>query len=238
MYTKNTLSTLRQALVQRKAIEDQVKQALKPIEPTLRFIAELQAVYQEVYGGESVAEISAEVIPEPVRCVKPKTKKAVLFTEPNVTLPAGASWNDITISFKNNHDVEIKLKDTIIGIYSHERLGFAQANTGQNSPDRRWALLKVLAVTSAYRPKVVITKDHLMQVCEVKTQNAVEKRKSDLATGLRLALGIQEEPFEKYSHETGYQPKFTLLPEAVLRGNGELHRSGVVDFNDVIYSDD
>ena len=238
MYTKNTLSALRQALVQRKAIEDQVEQALKPIEPTLRFIAELQAVYQEVYGSESVAEISAEVIPEPVKRVKPKTKKAVLFTEPKVILPTGATWHDITISFKNNHDVEIKVKDTIIDIYSHEQLGFAQANTEQNSPDRRWALLNVLAVAGEFKPKIIITKDHLMNVCGAKTQNAVEKRKSDLSMGVRAALGIQEEPFEKYSHETGYQPKFTLLPEAVLRGNGELHRSGVVDFSDVIYSDD
>ena len=77
-----------------------------------------------------------------------------------------------------------------------------------------------------------------MNVCGVKSQNAVEKQKSDLAKGLRLAFGIQEDPFERYTHETGYQPKFTLLPEKEMRGDGELHHSGAVDFEDVIYQDD
>jgi hypothetical protein len=67
---------------------------------------------------------------------------------------------------------------------------------------------------------------------EAKTQNVVEKRKSDLSMGLRAAFGIQDEPFEKYSHKTDYQPKSTLLPEAHLRGSGELHHSGVIDFKD------
>ncbi|MEZ4194919.1 MAG: hypothetical protein R3B53_00765 [Candidatus Paceibacterota bacterium] len=232
------LSTLRQALVQRKAIEEQVKQALKPMEPTLRFIAELQAVYQEVYGCESSTEISVEAIPKPAKQVKPKTKKEVLFTPAKVDLPSGATWRDITIAFQNKEDVEIKYKDTIIGRYSHQDLGFAQENTGWKNPDRRWALLTVLAVAGEFKSQTIITKDHLMNVCDVKTQNAVEKRKSDLATGLRLAFGIQEEPFERYSHETGYCSKFTLLPEADLRGNGELRHSGVTDFSDSIYSDD
>ena len=71
MDTRNTLSALRQALIRRKAIEDQVRQAIEPIKPTLRFIAELQAIYQEVYGTESVAEISAEPATELVKQVQP-----------------------------------------------------------------------------------------------------------------------------------------------------------------------
>jgi hypothetical protein len=237
MDTRNTLSALRQALIRRKALEDQVRQAIEPIKPTLRFIAELQAIYQEVYGAEPVAEISAEPAPEPVKQVQPKTKKEVLFSKPRVESPQGAKWEDLTISFQNSQDIEVKYGDTSIGKYSHEDLGFAQANTEWRNPDRRWTLLYVLAVTGAYRPRVVITKDHLMDVCGVKSVNAVEKQKSDLAKGLRATFGIHDEPFEKYSHKTGYQPKFTLLPDQDLRGDGELHRSGVVDFEDVIYQD-
>jgi hypothetical protein len=238
MDTRNTLSALRQALIRRKAIEDQVQQAIEPIKPTLRFIAELQAIYQEVYGAEPVAEISAEPAPEPVKQVQPKTKKEVLFSKPRVELPQGAKWEDLTISFCNSQDIEVKYGDTSIGKYSHMDLGFAQKNTEWKKPDRRWTLLYVLAVTGAYRPKVIINKDHLMQVCGVKSANAVEKQKSDLAKALRATFGIHSEPFEKYSHETGYQPKFTLLPDQNLRGNGELHRSGVVDFEDELYKDD
>jgi hypothetical protein len=237
MDTKHTLAMLRQTLEKRKAIEDQVRQAIEPIKPTLRFIAELQAIYQEVYGAEPVAEISAEPAPKPVKQVQPKTKKEVLFGKPKVELPQGANWQDLTISFQNSQDIEVKYGDVSIGKYSHEDLGFAQANTEWKKPDRRWTLLYVLAVTGAYKPRVIITKDHLMDVCGVKSVNAVEKQKSDLAKGLRATFGIHSEPFEKYSHETGYQPKFTLLPDQNLRGNGELHRSGVVDFEDVIYQD-
>lgn len=238
MDTKYTLSALRQALIRRKALEDQVRQAIEPIKPTLRFIAELQAIYQEVYGAEPVTEISAEPAPEPVKQVRPKTKKEVLFGKPKVELPQGAKWQDLTISFQNSQDIEVKYGDVSIGKYSHEDLGFAQANTEWKKPDRRWTLLYVLAVTGAYRPRVVTNKDHLMKVCKVTKPNAVEKQKSDLGKGLRAAFGIQEEPFEKYSHETGYQPKFTLLPEREMRGDGELRHSGVVDFEDEIYQDD
>ena len=235
MDTRNTLSALRQALIQRKALEDQVRQAIEPIKPTLRFIAELQAIYQEVYGAEPVAEISAESAPKPA---KPKTKKEVLFTEAIVKLPPNAKWQDLTILFINTEDIEVKYGDTSIGKYSHEDLGFAQHNTEWKKPDRCWALLTVLAVAGNYEPKMIMTKDHLMNVCKVKSQNAVEKQKSDLAKGLRAAFGIQEDPFERYTHESGYQPKFTLLPEKEMRGDGELHRSGAVDFEDVIYQDD
>ena len=74
MDTKHTLAMFRQTLIRRKAIEDQVRQAIEPIKPTLRFIAELQAIYQEVYGAEPVAEISEETAPKPV----PPTKATSL----------------------------------------------------------------------------------------------------------------------------------------------------------------
>jgi hypothetical protein len=236
MYTKNTLSMLRQTLVRQKAIEDQVHQALEPVEPSLRFIVELKAIYQEVYGGETVTDASAETPVETKREMKPKTKKEVLFSKPIVTLPTGATWHDVTISFKNSEDVEVKYKDTVIGRYSHQDLGFAQENTEWKKPDRCWALLTLFAAAGALKPEIVITKDHLMHVCEAKNQNTVEKQKSDLSKGLRSALGIQDEPFERYTHEEGYRPKFTLLPEKDLRGNGELHTGGI-SFEDEIYND-
>lgn len=241
MDTKYTLSALRQALIRRKALEDQVRQAIEPIKPTLRFLAELQAIYQEVYGAESNTEISVEPAPETAKLtkqVKPKTKKEVLFSKPKVELPPNAKWQDLTLSFITTEDIEVKYGDTSIGKYSHEDLGFAQNNTEWKKPDRCWALLTVLAVASTFEPKMVMTKDHLMNVCKVTSQNAVEKQKSDLAKGLRTVFGIQEDPFERYTHEAGYRPKFTLLPEKELRGDGELRHSGAVDFNDVIYQDE
>ncbi|USN88274.1 MAG: hypothetical protein H6779_02405 [Candidatus Nomurabacteria bacterium] len=238
MYTKNTLTSLRQALLQRKALEDQVRQAIEPIKPTLRFIAELQVIYQEVYGAETETEISTESAPVSASSMKAKTKKEVLFTEAKVKLPENAKWQELSISFKNNEDVEVKYGDTIIGKYSHEDLGFAQANTEWKKPDRRWALLRMMSALLGREPNIPATKQHLMNVCGVTSPNAVEKRKSDLSMGLRQAFGINEEPFERYTNETGYQPKFTLLPEKELRGSGELRHSGAMDFEDEIYRND
>jgi len=222
MDTKNTLSLLHQALIRRKAVEDQVRQAIEPIKPTLRFLAELQAIYQVVYGAESYAEISVETEPKTI-LLKPKTKRQALFTPAMVKLPANAKWQDLTFSFINNEDVEVKYGDTSIGKYSHEDLGFAQANTEWKKPDRRWALLQMMSALLGREPKIPATKQHLMNVCVGVSSNVVEKRKSDLSIGLRQVFGINEEPFERYTHETGYQPKFALLPEKELRGNGELH---------------
>jgi hypothetical protein len=234
-----TLSLLRDALTQRKKIEDQVRKSLEPIMPTLRFIAEMNKIYQDVYG---TAETTAEEVKLPEKVAvptkKPKNKKDVLFMEPKVKLPAGAKWSDITITFKNSQDVEVQHKDTKMGVYSHEQLGFARGNTEMNSPNKLWLLLEMLAMAEEFvsDKKVVLTKGHLKDVFQCKDENVVEKQKSSLSMSLRLALGIQEEPFEKYIPEQGYRPKFRLRPEPVLRGDGELHPSGHQHLD--IYSDD
>ncbi len=228
-----TLSLLRDALTQRKKIEDQVRKGLEPIMPTLRFIAEVNKIYQDVYGTSETTVEEVE-LPEKVtvQVKKPKNKKDVLFMEPKVKLPADAKWSDITITFKNSQDVEVQYKDNKMGVFSHEQLGFARGNTEMNSPNKLWLLLEMLAMAEEFvsDKKVVLTKGHL------KDENVVEKQKSSLSMSLRLALGIQEEPFEKYTQEQGYRPKFRLRPEPVLRGDGELYSSGHQHLD--IYSDD
>jgi hypothetical protein len=68
-----TLSLLRDALTQRKKMEDQVRKSIEPIMPTLRFIAEMQKVYRDVYGP---AETDAEE-----EIVEPKPKATVASEE-------------------------------------------------------------------------------------------------------------------------------------------------------------
>jgi len=239
MNNDHTLSILRDALTRRKKVEDQVRKSLEPIMPTLRFIAELNKIYRDVYGTDETTPDEAEITSNvTVVAKKPKTKKEVLFTAPKVPLPVGATWVNVTIAFKTGHDVSISFKDTLIGSYTYEQLGFGRGNTSWNKPNKLWGLLTVLAVAEEYKSPqtIVFTKQHLMTVCEVASENAVEKQKSDLAKALRLMLGIQEEPFMPYSPELGYRAKFKLRPEPDMRGDGELHVSGkqLID----IYSDD
>ena len=234
-----TLSALRDALIRKKQVEDQLRKSLEPVMPTLRFIAEVNKIYQDVYG---TAETTVEEVELPEKVAtptkKPKNKKDVLFMEPKVQLPTGAKWSDITITFKNGHDVEVQYKDIKMGVFSHEQLGFARGNTEMNSPNKLWLLLEILAMAEEFviDKKVVLTKEHLKDVFKCKNENVVEKQKSSLSMSLRLAFGIQEEPFEKYTPEQGYKPKFRLRPVPLLRGDGELHPSGH-QLHD-IYSDD
>jgi len=236
MYTTNkyTLSMLCDALTRRKGMEDRINECYKRNEPALSFIAELHSIYADTCGRDEVQ--IAEGPMSPIK-KKPKTQKEVLFSDPVVEVPAGAKWPDITISFQNSHDVKILYKDVMLGTYSYEQLNFDKRNTTDNPPNKLWALLRVLAVGAEYKSdvEIILTKEHLMDVCGVVSENAVEKQKSDLAKGLRSALGIQESPFETYTPEKGYQTKFILRPEPDMRGDGRLHRSGVVNYNDKIY---
>jgi len=234
-----TLSILRDALTRKKQVEDQVRKSLEPIMPTLRFVAELNKIYRDVYG---TTETTIEEIESPlevaVQTKKPKTKKDVLFSEPKVKLPAGAKWSDITITFKNSQDVEVLYKDTQMGVFSHEQLGFARENTEMKSPNKLWLLLEMLAVAEEFESdqKIILTIGHLKDVFKCTDENVIEKQKSSLSMSLRLAFGIHEEPFEKYTQEQGYRPKFKLRPEPDMRGDGELHASGKQHID--IYSDD
>ncbi len=238
MNNNYTLSILRDALTQRKKMEDQIRKSIEPIMPTLRFIAEMQKVYRDVYGSEQEDAEEELVEAKPKALAKPKTKKEVLFSKPKVTLPVGATWANITIAFKNAHDIDVSYGDTILGTYSYEQLEFGKGNTTWNKPNKLWGLLAVLAVAEEYKTPqtIVFTKEHLMKVCGVNTENGVEKQKSDLAKNLRSVFGIHDEPFEQYSPEFGYRPKFKLRPEPDMRGDGELHASGKQHID--IYSED
>lgn len=220
-------------------MEDQIRESLEPIMPTLRFMAEMNKIYQDVYGTAETTLVEVE-LPKKMatKIKKPKTKKEVLFSQPKIDVPDGAKWSDMTIAFKNSQDVEVRFKDTRLGIFSHEQLGFARGNTEMNSPNKLWLLLEMLAMAEEFESdqKIVLTNDHLKDVFKCKKVNVIEKQKSSLSMSLRQAFGIHEDPFEKYTNEQGYRPKFKLRPEPVLRGNGELHASGK-EHQD-IYSDD
>lgn len=169
---------------------------------------------------------------------KGKTKNSALFSLPIVPLPKNSRWEDITLAFKNTHDIEVRHKDTHIGIFNYERLGFARMNTKDKVTDGQWGLLQKIAIMSAYSKQTAAypTKRALMTALHIKAENNVEKRRSELATQLRKTFGISDNPFLPYDTKEGYRPKFVLLPESTLRGNGELHRSGG-KFKDDIYED-
>jgi hypothetical protein len=101
---------------------------------------------------------------------KPKNKEGgtVLEAKGDSTC-RDATWADITVAFKNEHDIDVSYKDTHLDTYSYEQLNFGKANTSKwNKPNKLWALLRVLAVGEEYKTPqtIILNKEHLMKVCD------------------------------------------------------------------------
>lgn len=143
---------------------------------------------------------------------------------PLVPMLAGAKWEDVKMYFQDNHAVKIFHQGKSLGVYDYAQLGFARGNTRDKSPSKAWMLLQKLSLLlelGGMKP----TKQNLVDALHV-TGGACEKQKATLSKKLQVACGISDDPFRGYDAEAGYQPKFTLKPEPILRGDGELHRSG------------
>lgn len=199
-----------------------------------------QTIHLSQEDRSHIVEALAEKMAERHHALLAKggTKNSALFSVPIVPLPKNSRWEDITLAFKNTHDIEVRYGDTHIGIFDYEELEFARMNTKDKIADGKWELLQKIAIMSAYSKQTATypTKRALMTALYIKIENTVEKRRSELATQLRKTFGINDDPFLPYHTKEGYRPKFVLLPESTLRGNGELHRSGG-KFKDHIYED-
>jgi len=137
-----------------------------------------------------------------------------------VKLPSPAFWEHIRIQFMNEFDVQIYYKRTFLGKYSHEALGLVRKNTKDKLPDKQWRLLQQLSVISSSR-FAEPTIQHLSSSLNI-SANSCQQAKRKLANKLCTAFGIEESPFLEYLPGTGYQTKFQLSPEHLLRDDGDL----------------
>lgn len=141
-----------------------------------------------------------------------------------VPMPVGATWDDTELRLADAHTLRVFYKRKLIGPYDYAALNFDRKNTKDRTPDKQWGLLLQMAViveTKKFKPTIKSLSLHLGI-----TPGACEKLKQNLSEKLQEAFGISSDPFLKYDPVEGYHPKFTLKPEALLRGKGELHSSG------------
>ena len=139
-------------------------------------------------------------------------------------VPDGAVWDDIEIRFLNAHEVMVLHKGKALGKYGYEQLEFATGNTKDHRPNKGWnflAKLSIAAMKSAGKQTVgdIAARMHV-------TKGACAQIKKSTSEKLRTAFGIDADPFYDYAVVHEYRPKFKLVPESALRGDGELHRSG------------
>jgi hypothetical protein len=162
-------------------------------------------------------------------------QKEVLPPKPSIDLPDGATWNDVELRLADIYSLRVLCKRKLIGQYDYAALGFDKKNTRDRTPDKQWGLLVQLAVmieTKKVKPTIGNLSHHL----GIKS-GACEKLKASLSKKLQAAFGISSDPFLKYDAVEGYRPKFTLRPESLLRGTGELHSSGK-EFHEDTYNEE
>lgn len=141
-----------------------------------------------------------------------------------VPMPEGAKWEDTEFAFMDGHTLKISHKEKLLGLYDYATLKFAKHNTRDKSPDYQWGFLEKLSLLLEFG-SMKPTTQNLAMGWKIKV-GACEKRKASLSKKLQAACGINDDPFRPYDATQGYRPKFKLIPEPLLRGDGDVHASG------------
>lgn len=185
---------------------------------------------------EEMDDIAERIV---VKTLKSKhTKHSVHFSDSRIILPQGARWEDVEISFIDLRTIVVRFKGNDVGTYDFEELGFPKRRNikGEIPGGVLWGLLLKLSVLTGNK-NTHATKQGLLRNEKWIKENTLEKRRSNLATKLQEIFHITDDPFFLYDTKEGYRVKFSLKPLPMLRGSGELHRSGI-PFKDDLYDDD
>ncbi len=174
-------------------------------------------------SGQNIADAVAEKVIAHIES-HADLNKVLGSVDPVVKLPKNFRWSDITIQFINNCDVRIYYEKKFVGMFSHEKLGFVRSNTKEKTASAQWKFLQHLSIYSI-GGKTKPTIEQLASSLKINSALCM-KRKGKLAEQLQTCFGTKELPFHDYDADKGYQTKFKLLPESVLRNAGELWSSG------------
>lgn len=154
---------------------------------------------------------------EPMRVLQ-KSKKIVPFD-----IPKDTEWEDVEIKFKNRYDVEIRIRGAFFNNSNNEEMGFFRSGTTDKMPDKQWEFLQHLS-TYVNFPSIHPTIDTIAGSLKIKSNDCM-KIKEKLSKGLKEIFGIKDEPFRDYEETKCYKTKFKLIPEVLLRNDGEIRLS-------------
>jgi hypothetical protein len=157
-----------------------------------------------------------------------RKQRVIPFALKKLRLPAGALVEDIEIRLNDAHTIFTFYEGKKIDECDYTEIGFGRKNTKDFKSDKQFALLRMLSIITM-KDKDGIGVDPTIKNLAFQmgvTTGALEKIKEDLSWKLGKYFGIEGDPFYNYRSKKGYYPRFTLTPEAELRGDGELHRSG------------
>ncbi len=127
-----------------------------------------------------------------------KTEKEAIIPV-KFSTPPNTRWEDITIQFKDGHNVNIKIKDKSTH-FDYKAMGFE--NKKRHLPNQQWIFLKLLAQRKGE-----------LSWADSDANVLLKKKKQLLSQTLKDFFQIDEDPFLLYKQEKAYKVKFNLIPE-------------------------
>jgi len=128
-----------------------------------------------------------------------------------IKLSLNTTWEEITLKFKNDYDIEIWYQKKYNRRLNNVEMGFAKGKNGV--ADKQWEFLKSLSISGG--------KFDLKSMAVIK-QEKFRKYKEKLSARLKYFFSIDTEPFITDKKAGIYKTKFSIEPVPVLRGSGEL----------------
>jgi len=138
---------------------------------------------------EILADFRASVLP-----ASNDTSSMVFFPT-----PPDAKWRDVSICFKDGHNVSVKVK-TAKGTFNFTQMGMVNRKSG--NPTRQWELLSNFADGKG-------TLDWNSTHASPRNQ----KRREVLATNLKAFFRIEGDPFSLTDDSKGWQARFKISHE-------------------------
>lgn len=146
---------------------------------------------------------------------RPQKKKGSV----EINIPEATQWEKVELKIKDGlRDIEIWYDNQHLITADYVELGFS-ANKKDHKPDRKWNFLCILSVLQN-EDITQATPNNLMTMLAKYSGKAtkianVHQTKRLLSKELRRLFKTSDDPF--YENRVHYQPKFKILPEAVLR---------------------
>lgn len=132
-----------------------------------------------------------------------------------VKLPKGKSWDDLTLKFRNDYDIEIWIDGEFFKGTDNRKMGMYKSNVkDEKNTNEQWKFLQTLSTAGG--------EYDLKSITTVQEKERITQQKKQLARALRSYFGLQSDPFFDFKEKDMYKTRFALEPVPELRNDGEI----------------
>lgn len=161
----------------------------------------------------------------------PKKKRNII----ELTFPEIVQWDKVVMKLKEGlEDVEIWYDGSHIKTANYIELGFS-ATKKHHKPDRRWSLLRILAVLQSTDIKQATPAKLVPMLAATSGRTTgianVHQTKRLLSKALRACFKTSDDPFVSKNGQRYYEPVFTISPEPELRDSALRKQGGKLNDN-------